>query len=102
MFKKGVRFTPTLSPIWIGVQVAEQIYSEMGYDCVVTSWADGEHQETSLHWIGHAVDLRTAAAGIWQDEAREIAARMKMRLPDAEFDVVVEDNHIHLEYQPAR
>lgn len=102
MFKEGVRFPPVASPIYMAIAVANEVYEEAGHDCVVTSIWDGAHSTASLHWVGHACDLRTVAAGIRDDEAQVIAQILTHRLPDNEFDVVVESDHIHVEYQPKR
>ncbi len=72
---------------------------------VVTSINDGKHSRTSLHHIGHAVDLRTkslpsAVAKRW------FVAEVRRRV-GVEFDVILEglgttNEHCHLEYQPKR
>ena len=101
-YKQGVRFGPILSPIHCFINVAAEVYSEFGYDTVVTSINDGKHSPNSLHWVGHAADLRTAVAGITPDIAEEIVQVIMERLPVAEFDVIVEHDHIHGEFQPER
>ena len=83
-----------------GLIVADQVYTEIGVDLVVTSLNDGRHSSTSLHYSGAAADLRTRniPAGI---DPKDVAADIKERL-GIDFDVICESDHIHLEYQPRR
>ena len=46
-----------------------------------------------------AIDVRTETAGIDQDTAQQIADDLSDRLGN-DYDVVVEDIHIHIEYDP--
>lgn len=66
-------------------------------DLVVTSICDGEHSRTSLHWSGCAADLRR-----WNiPDPNSFVDWLREALTD-EFDVVLEDDHIHMEFQPKR
>lgn len=85
---------------------------------VVTSAADGRHSAGSLHYVGRAFDIRTLGdrpggikvpdsielgeGGAYIDRAAHAwAGRMRQQLgPD--YDVVVEGNHIHAEWDPKR
>ena len=63
----------------------------------VTSCTDGKHSRASLHYTGNAVDLR-----IWnipENRRKELVAKLSLAL-GAEYDVVLEKDHIHIEYQP--
>jgi hypothetical protein len=77
--------------------VADAVYSVHGHSMTITSVVDSKHSAKSLHYIGHAVDLRTR--DLEGEEAQIIAADIKSRLTD-DYDVVVESDHIHIEYQP--
>lgn len=86
--------------LMFGLYVADEVYRSVGVDMVVTSITDGRHSLTSLHYAGQAADIRirnlppnTSPATI----AKEIKSRLNI-----DFDVVVEPDHIHLEYQPRR
>ena len=77
--------------------VAEQIYQKYDKELVITSLVDGRHSPTSLHYAGCAADLRTNfftrhGAEIIRDEIRDKLG--------TDFDVILESNHIHLEFQP--
>lgn len=64
---------------------------------VVTSARDGEHISGSKHYTGNAIDLRIA--GLMRQDLDEILRCLRRDLP-AGFDVVLEKDHIHVEYDP--
>jgi hypothetical protein len=70
---------------------------DYGYECVVTSVVDGKHSHGSLHYAGYAMDLRTRH--LTPTDQSLIVSALKKALTD-EFDIVLEENHIHIEYQP--
>lgn len=87
------------------MQVMNEVYNEVvpGKELVITSVNDAAHSLTSLHYNGCAFDCRTVAAAIWEEDAQRIKNRFVEKMgmsPD--FDCVVEDDHIHVEYQPKR
>ena len=62
-------------------------------EMVVTSVRDGKHKEHSLHYVGQAVDLRTRDfTDMWAHYLRNALGK--------DWDVVVESDHIHVEYDP--
>lgn len=77
--------------------IAEAIYRKYGVEAIITSAKDGKHSEHSLHYQGLALDLRT-----WNLGGREmhVLGELKRAL-GPEYDVVLEKDHIHLEYDPA-
>jgi len=75
---------------------ASRVYGERGKEVVVTSGLDGEHSPGSRHYEGLAVDLRTRYFSD-HEEVRQVAAELESLLGMA-FDVVVEPNHIHVEW----
>ena len=81
----------------IAVMVANEVYTEIGKELVITSVTDGKHSDTSLHYTGSAFDCR-----IYDDSDMEfVITKMKDRLK-IDYDVVLEGNHIHVEYQPRK
>lgn len=92
--KKGVRLHGIRSALVLAVVIADQVYEKLGHELVVTSVIDGTHSRTSLHYVGAAVDLRLPGED-------GIAARNRIaRRLGQDFDVVLESNHIHIEWQP--
>jgi len=78
--------------------VAESVYRDRGYDCVVTSAIDGVHSHGSRHYSGLAVDLRTRNIDA-EDMKRMVFNDIKHAL-GADFDVVLEETHLHIEFDP--
>lgn len=92
--KRGVRAAGIRPEIVLALQVAEGIWQDQGKALVVTSLTEGRHSRTSLHYSGAAADLR-----IWDLDAE----RARRELADAlgeDYDVVLEQDHIHCEFQP--
>ena len=83
----------------IAIVTINDMLKDYGVDTVITSCNDGTHSSGSLHFIGHAVDIRTW--GI-QNRLKDIKKRFKQAFPSDEFDFVIEKDHIHLEFQPKK
>jgi len=100
MYLKDDSVNPTglRSELLFAIITAQEVYNKHGYDLVITSLNDAKHSQTSLHYSGAAVDLRTVVLNPeedWDAIAREIKSRLNIH-----YDVINESNHIHLEYQP--
>lgn len=62
---------------------------------VITSANDGAHMSESKHYSGEAIDLRSRTLR----DVFAVAADLRSELgPD--FDVCIEKDHIHIEYDP--
>ena len=72
-------------------------YAKRGYSLVVTSLEDGNHMKGSFHYVGRAADLRTR--DIPPDVCKQLVRDIKASLGN-DYDVVLEKDHIHLEYDP--
>ena len=73
---------------------AAEIAMEGVCDVVITAGRDGKHGEESYHYQDRALDLR-----LWKispDDRQKVAATMRAMLPPY-FDVVIEDDHYHIE-----
>tara|TARA_R110002049_G_scaffold281333_1_gene460877 strand:+ start:38543 stop:38806 length:264 start_codon:yes stop_codon:yes gene_type:complete len=81
----------------LALMVADSVYKSHGYDATLTSGVEGKHSETSLHYAGGAGDLRIN--DLPQGVAPVIAADLGEALGE-DFDVVLEETHIHIEFQP--
>jgi hypothetical protein len=95
--KAGVRLANLTPQIVLALMVADQEYRKSGFNLVVTSISDSKHGIGSLHYSGQAADLRTRTVPVKHRQSlRDTIARML----GPEFDVVLESDHIHLEYDP--
>lgn len=85
-------------PMLIALWWAGKEYRAQGMESMtITSARDGKHMKGSLHYCGCAVDLR-----IWGlPDAKGLANRLRRNLSQ-EFDVILEDTHLHVEFDPKR
>jgi len=81
--------------MWDALYTILPLFESKGKNLIVTSALDGKHGWGSLHYVGCAVDIRRW--GI--DLINEFVNLIKDILPSG-FDVVLEDTHIHIEWQP--
>jgi len=79
--------------------IADQVYSDNGKNLVITSLNDSQHSKTSLHYSGAAADLRINYFN--KSESMKVVRDLRTRLND-DYDVILEEDHIHLEFQPKR
>jgi hypothetical protein len=87
-----------MSPqIVLALCIANDCYRIRGFNMVVTSVSDSIHSKKSLHYSGFAADLRTN--GIEKISVENIKEDIRQRLT-TEFDVILEVDHIHIEYDP--
>jgi hypothetical protein len=99
ILKEGVTQAAVKAPIYYAVGVAETLYRDQGLSLVITSLTDShEDRPTSLHNVGLAVDFRTR--DIQAPVVASIVRNLKVILDPLGYDVVLEANHIHVEYQP--
>lgn len=96
--KTGVKLIGVHPQTFFAIYVADQVYQSVtNKEVTVTSCNDSNHSRTSLHYAGYAVDLRIKDVdkALWETLRTEIAKRLT-----DEYDVILESNHIHIEYQP--
>lgn len=97
--KEGVRFDVLRWDLLKVLPKIEAVWADLaiGVDPVITSGTDGQHMAGSLHYVGLAVDLRTN--NLTSGKAQEILTALKTAV-GVDYDVVLERDHIHLEYDP--
>ena len=71
--------------------------AQVGKLFVITSCTDGKHMKNSKHYSGYAIDIRTRHLTVC--EINNLLAWFK-KWHDKEYDMVVENDHIHVEYDP--
>jgi len=105
-------FHPALTAFLFGIDI---LYRDWGDECEITSGSEPEtrHGRTSLHYATpcQAADVsfwRVEVLGISREEqwvAIEKAADLycdSLGVPHNWIDIILEDDHIHIEYQPKR
>ncbi len=95
--KYGVKFVDLVPQMVLANTIISQVIGGHGYDVVITSGSDGQHKAESLHYSGRALDYRTR--NMDPADARVIATELSRALGE-NYDVVLEDDHIHVEYDP--
>ena len=81
--------------IIIAVIICNDVLNSYGEEMTITSCKDGEHIRSSKHYIGHAIDIRTI--DIPDDTLMYIYDEIKRKL-SIQYDVILGENHIHIEY----
>jgi len=95
--KPGVKPAGLKPELVLALIVAESVYQNYGYEMTVTSINDGTHGRQTLHDFGYAADLRTR--NVPESEREPMVTEIQQRLGD-QYDVILENDHIHLEYDP--
>lgn len=97
--KPGVDISGVSAEIALIIPIVQNIFEFHGSPMVITSVLDGDHSLTSLHYIGHAIDFRTRTLATTSQKA------LTQDISDAlgpQFDVILESNHLHIEFQPKK
>lgn len=98
MIKPGVDLRGLGPQMVLAYVMADRVYHEIaGTACVITSGSDGKHGPNSLHYKGKALDFRTNS--LRPEQVHPIFLALTQAL-GAQYDVVLEDDHIHCEYDP--
>lgn len=96
--KPGVKLEGLRPEALLGAIVVDGVFRLRGSECIVTSVKDGKHMVGSLHAKGRAFDCRTrqfvnqAMLPVIRGECEEALGE--------EFDVVLEKDHMHVEWDP--
>ena len=107
--KSGAKLIGINTQIVIALQITESLWKENwpNVPVTVTCGTDGKHGQGSRHYFGNAVDIRTRDLPHNEDEetgnnseaAKHARQLLGQRLGN-EFDVVLESDHIHIEWDP--
>lgn len=93
--KPGVDLRGLQPQMAVAAMIAEGVWAMHGKtELTITSGAEGKHMTNSLHYKGLAIDIRLPSA---DPAAAVLALRANL---GAQFDVVLEVDHIHLEFDP--
>ncbi len=94
LVKAGVDISRLKRKIRKTLCVVDEIHKKHGIELVITSTYEGNHCACSYHYANDAYDIR------WKPSyGKQIYEEIKKALgPD--FDVVLEKDHIHIEYDP--
>ncbi len=87
-------------------RIDEWCRRHLGYELVITSCTDGQHSNTSRHYLGTAIDVRTwtdPESGQQIEQARrpDLVTKLK-RFLGRDWFVLDEGTHIHIDWRPTR
>ena len=94
LFKRGVSIKGLRPEALLGMILCDQIFKDEGWTFTVTSCTDSIHSEGSLHYKGLAFDVRTKTLS----DPPDTHLTLKAALAPLGFDVVLEKDHLHLEW----
>jgi hypothetical protein len=97
MIKAGVDLRGLQPQMVLAFFMIQTVYYRKGYVCTITSCSDGKHGPNSLHYSGKALDIRTR--NVMPLDLPGIVKDIKESLGE-QFDVVLEGDHIHVEFDP--
>ena len=98
--KLGVDIRGIAPECVLGILITAQVYEARGVPLVLTSVKDSKHSEKSLHYVGRAFDCRLPSRYTHSEETDvHVYAELREAL-GMQFDVVLEPDHIHVEWDP--
>lgn len=95
--KPGVVVAGLSPEILLAVMIAKDIVHGFAHPFTITSLLDGKHSKKSLHYKGHAVDIRTR---MMNAATKAEFKRLLTNALGANYDVVLEATHMHIEFDP--
>lgn len=98
LLKLGVDISRLNKEIRRTLPKVDRAVSRFKDEAVITSTFEGTHSPGSLHYCNDAYDLRLPRA-LLSHELGELRAEIQ-RVLGKDYDVVLEKNHFHIEYDP--
>jgi len=95
--KPGVDINGLKPEILIALMIAQSVYQDYGAELVLTCGVEADHSPKSLHYVGLAIDI--GISSLSRSSAVKISSDLSAKLSD-QFDIVLENDHIHIEFQP--
>ncbi len=95
--KEGVALAGMQPETMLAILIAADICVRQQVNFVITSVKEGKHGKGSKHYTGHAFDMRTRHMAFSQRD--EIVTDLRVHLGNS-YDVVLESDHIHIEFDP--
>jgi hypothetical protein len=98
IIKAGVRLLGIRPELVVAILVCESVYRDNSTEMWITSCVEGTHIRASKHYTGCAFDIRTSNLSS-KNPPQAMADLIRSRLGE-DFDVVLEKDHIHVEFDP--
>jgi len=97
--KSGVAINGLRTEALLGLIIAHSIFTSFGYDTILVSVVEAPHSRGSFHYVGLAFDLRRRH--VKEEDLNPIHEALTEAL-GIQYDVVLEPDHWHIEYQPKK
>lgn len=97
-FKDGVSFKGLKAITYEAIFVCAQAFNKRYLPLVVTSTTDGKHTENSFHYTGEAFDIGTRRLTVVEKTYLFNEIRDELHKISKYFQVVMEETHIHVEF----
>lgn len=97
VLKYDVKIQGVQPEIALIVPILKECFNKHDHELIITSVTRKSHMKNSLHYPGYAIDLAsknldsTDTGKIFNDIVKQLSTQ---------FDVIDENDHIHVEYQP--
>lgn len=98
--KEGADIRGLRPEIVLGLAVAASVYASHGLVMVITEVTGAKHMEGSLHYRGLAADLRLPSRMSYLESIDKIVLGQLKGALGPQWDVVLEKDHIHVEFDP--
>lgn len=95
LVKLGVDISRLKPNIRRALKAVEFFYRIQKEEPVITSTYEGNHAPSSLHYTNDAIDVRLPK----HTQTSQLLEDLEIGLGD-KYDIVVEQDHIHIEYDP--
>ena len=79
--------------------IADGVFTSLLSPLVITAVKNGKHKKGSLHYVGQAFDARLPSRYVIGNVDRNVVEALKAAL-GVQYDVVLEEDHIHVEFDP--
>ena len=93
LIKAGVDISKLIKQCRVALNVVDFYLQKHGIELVITSTYEGNHSPGSLHYANAAFDIRSTHI----NDAILNQIRIELGI---DYDVVDENDHIHIEYDP--
>jgi hypothetical protein len=94
-----VKIQGITTELLFGLFVADYVWKTYDKELVITSLNDGKHSKLSSHYSGNAADLRI---NYFKPTDKFLIGKTLQRKLGIDYDVIIEKDHIHLQYKPKR
>ncbi len=95
--KQGSKVNGLRTEILLAAIIIDKIYDRHDAELVITEGTGSKHGRGSLHYVGQAIDIRT---NYFTKEQTDLVANEIIESLNEQYDVVIEETHIHIEFQP--